>query len=76
MSPREKLLAEALALPEKDRAELARDLLASLEGVDDGADEAWRIEIATRLAEYRAGNAEVLSYEEVMAELRAMDHEA
>lgn len=76
MLPREKLLAEALTLPEEDRAELAHDLLASLESVDDDVDEAWRIEIATRLEEYRAGNAEVLSYDEVMTELRAMDHEA
>jgi len=61
MLPREKLLAEALTLPEEDRAELAHDLLASLDTVDDDVDEAWRIEIATRLEEYRAGNAEVLT---------------
>ena len=61
MLPREKLLAEALTLPEEDRAELAHDLLASLDSVDDDVDEAWRIEIATRLEEYRAGNAEVLT---------------
>ena len=42
----------ALELPENERAALARDLIASLDGpADAGAQQAWEAEIAKRLDE-------------------------
>ena len=75
MSPREKVLADALELPEAERAELVRDLLASLDGVDVGAGDAWRDEIERRSLEVIDGKVELLDGPGVMAELRALDEE-
>jgi len=45
-----RLLTQALALPERERAELARELIASLDGLPDpDVDEAWAAEIQRRL---------------------------
>ncbi len=73
MSPREKVLAEALELPEGERAELVRELLVSLDGVDEGASDAWRDEIERRAREVIDGEVELLDGPAVIAELRALD---
>lgn len=79
MSPREKLFAEALALPERQRAELANELLESLDGADGGddvgAELAWATEIEKRARAVVDGSAELLDYDEVMRELSALDNE-
>ena len=47
------LLADALSLPERERAELARELIASLDGAPDpDAEELWAEEIRRRIEEY------------------------
>ncbi len=52
------LLEDAMQLPEKDRADLAAQLIESLDtAVDDDADAAWEAEISRRLAEMDAGKA-------------------
>jgi putative addiction module component (TIGR02574 family) len=72
--PLAQLEAEALELPERERARLAERLIASL---DEGADEdpaeverAWVEEIERRVAEIEAGTAELIPAEQVFAELR------
>lgn len=75
MSPREKLFADALALPERQRAKLASDLLGSLDGADDGAEKAWATEIEERARAVVDGSAELLDYDDVMSELSALDNE-
>jgi putative addiction module component (TIGR02574 family) len=51
-----KLLAEALALPARDRAAIAGQLLKSLdEEVDEDAAAAWADEIARRVRELDVG---------------------
>jgi len=45
-----RLLTEALTLPDAERADLAAELLASLDGpADSGWDEAWAKEIDRRI---------------------------
>ena len=59
-----------MALPESERAELARELLASLDGEDADAARAWAEEIERRQDESLSGQVEVLDYQAVMAGLR------
>ena len=65
------LRQQALELPEADRAELARDLVASLDGpADSDVADAWDKEILRRLAEIDAGTAEVIDREELSRRLQ------
>lgn len=65
------LRQEALALSEMERAELARDLVASLDGpADAGASTAWDIEICRRINEIENGTATLLDLAEVLARAR------
>lgn len=57
----------ALELPADERAALAHDLLASLDGPPDAdAAKAWEAEIAQRLDELESGQAQTLSAEEAL----------
>jgi putative addiction module component (TIGR02574 family) len=68
----EKVRAEALNLPEPERAELAHELVASLDGpVDADIGQAWDAEILRRLAEIEAGTAQLIDREEFSKRLRA-----
>ena len=58
----------ALTLPE--RADLAYFLLTSMEPEDEGAEAAWRVEIARRVVEIRSGNAVGRPVDDVLVELR------
>jgi putative addiction module component (TIGR02574 family) len=49
------LLTEALELPADERAEMAAELLESLEPADAEVEEAWAAEIRERVAAARAG---------------------
>jgi putative addiction module component (TIGR02574 family) len=66
----EQLKAQASVLSAAERADLAYFLLSSLEPEEEGAREAWRAEIARRVAEIRGGSAVGRPAEEVLAELR------
>jgi len=62
----EKLRSEALQLPDRERAELAHELMKSLEApMDTGAAEAWEKEILLRLAEVESGTATLIDREEL-----------
>lgn len=68
----EKVRVEALNLPEPDRAELAQQLVASLDGPPDSdVDKAWDAEILRRLAEIDAGTARLIDREEFSRRMRA-----
>jgi putative addiction module component (TIGR02574 family) len=64
------LKSQANDLTTAERAELAYYLLASLEPEDDDATEAWRVEIARRMADIRSGKAIGRPAEEVIKEMR------
>ena len=59
------LLERALKLPAEARAALAGSLIDSLdETVDEGAEEAWAVEIARRLDDLRAGRVKLIPWSE------------
>lgn len=62
----------ALGLPEAERAELAFELLGSLDGPPDvDVEQAWDREIERRLDDVDAGKASVLDSAEFLDRLRA-----
>jgi putative addiction module component (TIGR02574 family) len=63
--PAHALLADALRLDVKARADLAAELLASLDGpADADAEQAWAAEIERRAAALEAGTEQVESWDE------------
>jgi putative addiction module component (TIGR02574 family) len=68
----EKLRSEVLGLPERERAELAHELMKSLDlPVDLNAGDAWDKEILRRLAEIDAGTARLIDRDELRRRIRA-----
>ncbi len=68
----ERLRAEALRLSDTERAELAHDLVKSLdEPTDHDAAEAWDREVARRLDAVDAGTAKLIDREELRQRLQA-----
>lgn len=68
----EKVRSEALNLPEAERAELAYNLVISLDGtLDADVESAWDAEIVRRLSEIDSGTADLVDREEFRRRLRA-----
>lgn len=67
------LIRDALALDADQRAVVANALLESLHDAGDTnkVDAAWRAEVSRRLADVRAGAAELVDADEHYARLRA-----
>ena len=60
------LLQKALALPDNERAELAGNLISSLDpAVDQDVDAAWQQEIVRRRHEVQSGKVETIPWDEV-----------
>lgn len=65
------LRSDALSLSESERAELAHDLLASLDGPPDpDATDAWEAEILRRLDQIDQGTAKLVDRAELMRRIR------
>lgn len=65
------LREDALALSEVERAHLAQDLVASLDGPgEQDAARAWDKEIVRRIEEIDSGDATLLDAREVLADIR------
>jgi putative addiction module component (TIGR02574 family) len=76
MQEAQELLKKALALPERERADLASTLIESLDDtVDENAEAAWQGEIVRRLEEVRSGKAKTTSWEDVRQKGRALLHD-
>lgn len=71
MAEVERLFDEALQLDSKQRSELARRLLDTLEDTDEKVDAAWKDEARRRLASVRSGEAKVIPWEETRQRLFA-----
>lgn len=70
MSSKE-LLEAALALPLEERARLASEIIASLDGPpDSGTQEAWALEIARRIRELEEGGVQTVSWAEAEKRIR------
>ena len=68
----ERLRTQASALSLSERAALAHELIASLDGVrDDGVEQAWDDEIVRRISQVDAGNATLLSRDEFRQKMRS-----
>ncbi len=68
----DELLSAALSLPSEARAQLADQLLASLDGENQKEiDDAWGKEAERRMQEIREGKAETIDGETIMEELRS-----
>ena len=66
------IVAEALDLPLAARAELASELLDSLDDLSEQEnDPLWAAEAERRFTEYKAGRIEAIPAEEVFARLRS-----
>jgi putative addiction module component (TIGR02574 family) len=63
------ILQEILSLPPEDRAELADDILASLEPTDPAIMTLWAAEAEDRLAAYERGEIEAVSADTVFDEI-------
>jgi len=65
------LREDALALSEAERARLAHDLVASLDGpAEHDVADAWDNEIVCRINEIDSGNATLLDASEVISDIR------
>ena len=69
-NPAKKILDEALRLPVPQRAEVAAELLASLNGEPEpDAEAAWAAEIEQRIRRIQAGEAKARPWAEVRERL-------
>lgn len=68
----EKVRSEALNLSEAERAELAYNLVVSLDGpLDSDVGKAWDAEILRRLSEIDSGTANLIDRKEFRRRMRA-----
>jgi len=63
------ILREILAMPPEERAELADDILASLEPADDRIMTLWAAEAEDRVAAFERGEIEAVSSDTVFDEV-------
>jgi putative addiction module component (TIGR02574 family) len=70
-SKADKLLAEALELPEEERIEVATRLFDSVHAEDADIDAAWREEIERRLQLDDKGEGVVMTWDEATRHLQA-----
>jgi putative addiction module component (TIGR02574 family) len=61
----DELLAEALRLPRPERAQVAEELLSSLEESDDEVAAAWAAELERRSRDIDEGRVQAVSWESV-----------
>lgn len=67
----QRLRSEILALSEDERAELAHDLIQSLDAPrENGVEDAWEKEISRRIGEIDAGQAELVERTEFRKRIR------
>ena len=69
---RDKLFKEALALEQRDRAELVKLLIDSLDpATEQDVEEAWMREIDRRWAELNSGTVQTIPWDTVLQEARS-----
>lgn len=68
----DRLLTQISSLSKSERAALAHELIASLDGVrDDGVEQAWDDEIMRRMAQVETGQAELLTRDAFRQKMRS-----
>ena len=72
MQDAQELLKKALALPDKERADLAGSLIDRLDDtLDENAEAAWQAEIVRHLEDVPSGKVKTTSWDEVRQKGRA-----
>jgi putative addiction module component (TIGR02574 family) len=67
------LLQKALALPERERAEMAGTLIDSLDPtIDENLEQAWQQEIAKRMTELQSGTVKTIPWDAVRKDAQAI----
>ena len=67
----DELLDTALKLSSGDRARLAAELIASLDGPpDEGVEEAWAVEIEHRAAQVADGSVKLVDWDTVKSRIK------
>ncbi len=66
----DEIIQEAQALPPEERAVVVDSLLRSFHRPDPAVERQWATLAKERLAEYRAGQAETVSFNELLTGLR------
>lgn len=65
------LIQEALQLSSNERANIAEELIASLDTVTDmGVEQAWQKEVEKRIREIDQNKVKMISWEEVQKQLK------
>jgi putative addiction module component (TIGR02574 family) len=73
MQEAQELLKKALALPDKERADLAGSLIDSLDDtVDENAEAAWQKEVVRRLEDVQSGKVKTTSWDDVRQKGRTL----
>jgi len=71
MPKRDEILRDALSLPQEDRAELADEILQSLDEADqDEVDARWAWEAEDRISAFDRGEIQAIPGEEVFSSLK------
>jgi len=72
MTSSAEILSAAMGLQPTERAEMAHQLLLSLESpqLDENADQAWAMEIRRRLEAIRSGRVVLRDWDDVLADVR------
>ena len=71
-STMKRLSSEVLSLSETERAELALELIKSLDApAEEGVEEAWDRELVRRIAQIDSGQAKLLDRDEFRRRVRA-----
>ena len=71
-SSTDSVLEAALKLPEKERARVAKELIASLDDQwEEGVEEAWAAEVERRRVAVAQGRERLVPWEQVKDEVRA-----
>lgn len=66
----EALLDSALRLPSEDRARIAAELIASLDGIPEaGVEAAWDAEVERRIEQVDQGKVQLVDWNDVKAEV-------
>ena len=69
----QELLRKALSLPENERAELAGNLISSLDTtVDEDVDAAWQLEVERRRRDLQSGKVKTVPWDEVREKGRSL----
>ncbi|HEY7119000.1 MAG TPA: addiction module protein [Tepidisphaeraceae bacterium] len=70
MTTTQEILAAAMALPREARAQLAEQLLDSLDLQRAEIDAAWETEIEARISEIETGRAQLIPHDQAVAGVR------